>query len=141
MSGTLENRVRSLATKTAAALSYPIAGNFSGKLKERIERRFPAFNSATATITSYFTNAAVYGTATGYFFNGQLSSSDVLLSSGLGLVVGALVGIAEMTLRFSVDYSRMYVDDRCAGSIVGEIVSLPVEYLLNRQQKHERQVR
>lgn len=101
-------------------LTYPLTGNLSRPVKEKLEKVLgsEAFCTKDATDVSMFTNHIFYP------YLGSLigEAEDLKVIGGL---VGFVYALIEWKLR--KDSVGMY----CKGSLAGGIISLPIQYCIS----------
>ena len=113
-------------------ITYPILGNLSGTLKTRIEEKIGGeyFDAENATNISCLTNFGIYPLALCNLVN----SNDPSIFISTTLLAGAEYGFGKYLEPADETFPRDCPEGR-AGSIIGKIISLPIEYLLNLHDK------
>ena len=122
MSKEIGKDIEEIIKNVTITATYPILGNLSVKVKERIREHCHYFNPQAATVTTFITNMFAYPA-----IGGALADS---ISSGpqhYDAIVGSFItfGIIEMMARVYGSEP----DNINRGSLIGKIITLPIEYL------------
>lgn len=108
-----------LVLESTVLLSYSITGNLSANFKSRLERFWPGYDARTASVISYYTNAAAYGVTTSLLVL-KLTGIGGGMATVSGFAASLIYGLGEAEVRENTN--------RNAASLVGVILSQPVEY-------------
>lgn len=108
-----KNNFKNLSCK----LSYPILGNLSASLQERIENKLGKeyYNSIDAFKTSAITN--IFGYAI---------TDYLIFGNGLTAYFAGCIGVGEAGMRIE----RMGKNEKSVASLPGKLASLPLEAIL-----------
>jgi len=110
--------------------SYPITGNLSLPVRERIERTLgeDIFNSERAGKVSLVTNAITYASGLATLAHHYLAP-DMSEKILLGIMIGGFMGVGEFLARHADNLgsgSDGFISSSRA-SLLGKLVSLPIE--------------
>lgn len=117
--------------------SYPLTGNLSKKVKKSLEKVLgDDFDVCGATTTSYATNILVNS----FIVYQQCKTNGKPVSEAMAAAgIATLITFVESAIRWGIsEYKKNYPEPESKSypaSLVGEIVSLPVEYIINLYRK------
>jgi len=117
-------------TKNAVKLTYPLTGNLSLEIRERLENQLSkeTFNSDVAGKTSALTNFIVYPILTYSLLNYFGVKDKYVAGSTMGAIQYASLEFSE--LRQQYDYYGKKWKNPLKASALGKVASLPLEFIL-----------